>query len=96
LHDELPYAAAVETTSWREQRNGVRIEQTIYVERDGQRGIVLGKGGRQIRQLSRASRVELARMLGRPVHLFLFVKVREGWADDPERYRDLGLTLPRD
>ena len=96
LHDELPYAAAVETTSWREQKNGVRIEQTIYVERDGQRAIVLGKAGRQIRQLSLASRTELARMLGKPVHLFLFVKVREGWADDPARYRDLGLTLPRD
>ena len=96
LHDELPYAAAVETTSWREQKNGVRIEQTIYVERDGQRAIVLGKGGRQIRQLSLASRTELARMLGKPVHLFLIVKVREGWADDPARYRDLGLTLPRD
>ena len=96
LHDELPYAAAVETTSWREQKNGVRIEQTIYVERDGQRAIVLGKGGRQIRQLSLASRTELARMLGKPVHLFLLVKVREGWSDDPARYRDLGLTLPRD
>ena len=96
LHDELPYAAAVETTSWREQKNGVRIEQTIYVERDGQRAIVLGKGGRQIRQLSLASRAELARMLGKPVHLFLLVKVREGWSDDPARYRDLGLTLPRD
>jgi len=96
LHDELPYAAAVETTSWREQKNGVRIEQTIYVERDGQRAIVLGKAGRQIRQLSLASRTELARMLGKPVHLFLLVKVREGWSDDPARYRDLGLTLPRD
>jgi GTPase len=96
LHDELPYAATVETTSWQEQKNGVRIEQTIYVERDGQRAIVLGKGGRQIRQLSLASRAELARMLGKPVHLFLIVKVREGWADDPARYRDLGLTLPRE
>lgn len=96
LHEELPYAATVETTSWREQKNGVRIEQTIYVERDGQRAIVLGKAGRQIRQLSLASRTELARMLGKPVHLFLFVKVREGWADDPARYRDLGLALPRD
>ena len=96
LHDELPYAATVETTSWREQKNGVRIEQTIYVERDGQRAIVLGKAGRQIRQLSLASRAELARMLGKPVHLFLLVKVREGWSDDPARYRDLGLTLPRD
>ena len=96
LHDELPYAAAVETTSWREQKNGVRIEQTIYVERDGQRAIVLGKAGRQIRQLSLASRAELARMLGKPVHLFLRVKVREGWADDPARFSDLGLTLPRD
>jgi GTPase len=96
LHDELPYAATVQTTSWREQQNGVRIEQTIYVERDGQRAIVLGKGGRQIRQLSLASRTELARMLGKPVHLLLVVKVREGWADDPARFSDLGLTLPRD
>ena len=96
LHDELPYSITVETTEWTEQKNGVRIEQTIYVERDGQRAIVLGKGGRQIRQLSLASRTELARMLGKPVHLFLLVKVREGWADDPARYRDLGLTLPRD
>ena len=95
LHDELPYAATVETTSWREQKNGVRIEQTIYVERDGQRAIVLGKAGRQIRQLSLASRAELARMLGKPVHLFLLVKVREGWADDPARFSDLGLPLPR-
>jgi GTPase len=87
LHDELPYAAAVETTSWREQDNGIRIEQTIFVERAGQKSIMLGKGGRQIRQLSLEARKEMARMLGKPVHLFLFVKVREG--GDLERYREL-------
>jgi GTP-binding protein Era len=89
LHDELPYAAAVETTSWREHDNSIRIEQTIFVERDSQKSIVLGKGGRQIRQLSLAARRELARRLGKPVHLFLFVKVRAGWGDHLEPYRHL-------
>jgi len=89
LHDELPYAIAVETTSWREQHNGIRIEQTIFVEREAQKAIVLGKGGRQIRELSLAARTELARMLGRPVHLFLFVKVRARWGEELERYREL-------
>jgi GTPase len=93
LHDELPYAAAVETTSWREQRNGIRIEQTVFVERVGQKSIMLGKGGRQIRQISLEARKEMARLLGKPVHLFLFVKVREG--GDLERYRALmALTKP--
>jgi GTPase len=87
LHDELPYAVAVETTSWREQDNGIRIEQTVFVEREGQKSIMLGKGGRQIRQISLEARKEMARMLGKPVHLFLFVKVREG--GDLERYREL-------
>jgi len=96
LHDELPYMATVETTSWREQGNGVRIEQTIYVERESQKIIMLGKGGMQIRKLSMAARKELASMLQKPVHLFLFVKVRAGWGDDPERYRDLLLTFPKD
>jgi GTP-binding protein Era len=96
LHDELPYAATVETTSWREQKNGVRIEQTIFVERDSQKSIVLGKGGHQIKQLSMEARKELAVILEKPVHLFLFVKVREGWENDPERYRDLGLKFPKD
>jgi GTP-binding protein Era len=96
LHDELPYEITVETTSWVEQKKSVRIEQTIYVERDSQKAIVVGSGGRTIRQLGMEARQELARMLEKPVHLFLFVKVREGWGDDPERYREMGLTFPKD
>jgi GTP-binding protein Era len=96
LHDELPYAATVETTDWKEQKGAVRIEQTIYVERDSQKAIVLGHGGQMIKQLSMESRAELAEILEKPVHLFLFVKVREGWSNDPERYRELGLTFPKD
>jgi GTP-binding protein Era len=96
LHDELPYAATVETSSWLEQKKSVRIEQTIYVERDSQKAIVLGHGGRMIRQLSMLARQELAEILEKPVHLFLFVKVREGWQNDPERYRDLGLAFPKE
>ena len=90
LHDELPYEATVETTSWLEQDKAVRIEQTIYVERDSQKAIVLGNGGRTIQQLSMEARQELAQILEKPVHLFLFVKVRENWGDDPERYREHG------
>jgi len=96
LHQELPYAATVETTDWKEQKGAVRIEQTIYVERESQRAIVLGQAGRMIKQLSMESRAELAEILEKPVHLFLFVKVREGWGDDPERYRELGLSFPKD
>ena len=96
LHDELPYEATVETTSWQEREKSVRIEQTIYVERDSQKAIVLGNGGRMIRQLSMQARQELAQILEKPVHLFLFVKVRQNWGDDPERYRELGLTFPKD
>ena len=96
LHDELPYEATVETTSWQEREKSVRIEQTIYVERDSQKAIVLGNGGRMIRQLSMQARHELAQILEKPVHLFLFVKVRQNWGDDPERYRELGLTFPKD
>jgi len=96
LHDELPYEATVETTSWQERGKSVRIEQTIYVERDSQKAIVLGNGGRMIRQLSMQARQELAQILEQPVHLFRFVKVRQNWGDDPERYRELGLTFPRD
>ncbi|HEX5957846.1 MAG TPA: GTPase Era [Hyphomicrobiaceae bacterium] len=95
LHEELPYQTAVETTSWSEQDNGIHIEQTIYVERDSQKRIVVGKGAAMIKQLSMEARKELSAMLDRPVHLFLFVKVREGWGDDPARYRDLGLTFPK-
>ena len=96
LHDELPYQIAVETTAWTEQGQAVRIEQAIFVERDSQKRIVLGKGGAMIKQLSMESRKELAEILERPVHLFLFVKVREGWGDDPARYRELGLTFPKE
>ena len=96
LHDELPYQATVETTSWLEKGKAVRIEQTIFVERDSQKAIVLGHGGRTIKQLSMQARLELTQILERPVHLFLFVKVRENWGDDPERYRDMGLAFPKD
>lgn len=97
LHDELPYAITVETTDWKDlKKKGVRIEQTIYVERDSQRSIVLGKGGRTIKQISQSSRHELKGIVEREVHLFLFVKVRDAWKDDPERYREMGLEFPKD
>jgi GTP-binding protein Era len=96
LHDELPYQAAVETTSWQERKGAVRIEQTIFVERDSQKRIVLGKGGSMIKAVSTEARKELSQLMERPVHLFLFVKVRESWGDDPARYRDLGLNFPKD
>jgi GTP-binding protein Era len=97
LHDELPYATTVETTSWEERKDGsVRVEQTIFVERDSQKSIVLGKGGRVIRQISMEAREELCRLIEQPVHLFLFVKVREDWGNDPERYRELGLGFPKE
>jgi GTP-binding protein Era len=95
LHDELPYRATVETESWEETKRGVRIGQTIYVERDGQRKIVLGKGGETIKAISMAARKDISEALGRPAHLFLFVKVRENWSDDPERYRAMGMEFPR-
>ena len=96
LHQELPYAATVETERWTEQKDGsVRIEQTIFVERDSQKKIVLGKGGATIKAISMASRHDLAGIVERPVHLFLFVKVRENWGDDPERYREMGIEFPK-
>jgi len=92
LYQELPYAVAVETESWKEHDDGsVRIEQVIYVERASQKGIVLGKKGSRIKSLGEAARKELEEIFERRVHLFLFIKVRENWGDDPERYRDLGL-----
>jgi GTP-binding protein Era len=96
LHDEIPYATTVETIDWKESpKNGsVRVEQVIYVERDSQKKIVLGKGGAAVKAISMASRKELSEILGVPVHLFLFVKVRERWGDDPERYREMGLDYP--
>ena len=97
LHQELPYRSTVETDSWKELRDGsVRIEQTIFVERESQRKIALGKGGQAIRSIGAEARKEIAQLIEKPVHLFLFVKVREGWADDPERYREMGLEFPRD
>ena len=97
LHQELPYQSTVETEAWTERKDGsVRIEQTIYVERDSQKKIVLGKDGRSIRAIGSASRRELSEILERPVHLFLFVKVREHWGDDPERYRAMGLEYPKE
>jgi GTP-binding protein Era len=97
LHQELPYQATVETDVWKDLRGGdVRIEQTIYVERDSQRKIVLGKGGAAIKAIGEAARRELSDILEVKVHLFLFVKVREGWGDDPERYRAMGLEFPRE
>jgi GTP-binding protein Era len=97
LHQELPYQSTVETESWKELRDGsVRIEQTIYVERESQRKIVLGKGGTTIKAIGAAARREIAEIAEKPVHLFLFVKVREGWGDDPERYRGMGLEFPKE
>jgi len=96
LHQELPYMSTVETEAWEQRKDGsVRIEQTIYVERDSQKMIVLGQGGRTIKAISQAARAEIAEAAGCPVHLFLFVKVRENWSDDPERYREMGLEFPR-
>jgi GTP-binding protein Era len=96
LHDELPYSSTVETEAWKElKKNAVRIEQTLYVERESQKKIVLGKGGQTIRSISQAAREDLTEILERPVHLFLFVKVRENWSDDPERYREMGLDFPK-
>jgi GTP-binding protein Era len=97
LHQELPYQSTVETEAWNERPDGsLRIEQTIYVERESQRKIVLGKGGQTIKAIGAAARQEIAALFDRPVHLFLFVKVREGWSEDPERYREMGLEFPKD
>lgn len=95
LHEELPYASHVETESWTENKDGsVRIEQVIYVERASQKKIVIGKNGSVIKAISMAARKELAEITERTVHLFLFVKVRENWGDDPARYREMGLEFP--
>jgi GTPase len=97
LHQELPYRSTVETDVWKELRDGsVRIEQTIFVERESQRKIALGKDGQAIKAIGAEARREIASLIEKPVHLFLFVKVREGWADDPARYREMGLEFPRD
>jgi GTP-binding protein Era len=97
LHQELPYQSTVETDEWRQLKDGsTRIVQTIYVERESQRKIVLGKGGQTIKAIGAEARREIADMIEAPVHLFLFVKVRERWADDPERYRGMGLEFPKE
>ncbi len=97
LHQELPYHSTVETEAWKELRGGdIRIEQTIYVERESQRKIVLGKGGQTIKAIGEAARRDIAEAADAKVHLFLFVKVREGWGEDPERYRAMGLEFPKD
>jgi len=96
LHQELPYQSTVETEVWKELRGAVRIEQTIYVERESQRKIVLGKGGASIKAIGEAARRELEEITEGKVHLFLFVKVREGWGEDPERYRAMGLEFPKE
>ncbi len=97
LHQELPYQSTVETDRWQELKDGsVRIEQTIYVERESQRRIVLGTGGQSIKAIGAAARRAIAEVVEQPVHLFLHVKVRENWADDPERYRGMGLEFPKD
>jgi GTPase len=97
LHQELPYQSTVETDSWTERKDSsVRIEQTIFVERESQRKIVLGKGGATIKSIGADSRKEIAEIVGFPVHLFLFVKVRENWGDDPDRYREMGLDFPKE
>ena len=97
LHQELPYQSTVETNSWKELKDGsVRIEQTIYVERMSQRKIVLGKGGQTIKAIGAEARREIADIAEQPVHLFLFVKVREAWGNDPERYREIGLEFPKE
>ena len=96
LHDELPYQTTVETESWKDQPDGsARIEQTIYVTRDSHKKIVIGEGGRTIKAIGSAARKEIAEAHEAPVHLFLFVKVRANWLDDPERYRAMGLEFPK-
>ena len=96
LHQELPYAITVETENWEEKDDGsARVEQVIFVERDGQKAIVLGHQGSTIKDIGAKARKEMTESFGFKVHLFLFVKVREKWAEDPERYRELGLDYPK-
>jgi GTP-binding protein Era len=96
LHDELPYQATVETDSWKDQPDGsARVEQTVFVTRESHRKIVLGEGGRTIKAIGTAARKDIAEAHGANVHLFLHVKVRENWLDDPERYRAMGLEFPK-
>ena len=97
LHQELPYSSTVETEKWEEKPDGsVRIEQTIYVTREAHKKIVIGEGGRVLKAVGSMARKEIAEEAGQPIHLFLFVKVRENWLDDPERYREMGLDFPKE
>jgi len=94
LHQELPYSLTVETDEWEERKDGsVKINQVIFVERKGHKGIVLGKGGQQVKRVGEAARKDLEKQLNRRVHLFLFVKVRENWREDPDRYKEMGLDF---
>lgn len=93
LQQELPYSIAVETTAWKEQPNGIRIEQTIYIERDSQKSIVLGKNGSMIKKVGESARRELTKLFEQPVHLFLFVKVKQNWTEDRAQYTDWGLDF---
>jgi len=96
LHDELPYQATVETDDWKDLPDGsARIEQTIFVARESHRKIVLGEGGRTIKAIGSAARKDIVQAHGANVHLFLHVKVRENWLDDPERFRAMGLEFPK-
>jgi GTPase len=97
LHDELPYQSTVETELWKDMPDGsARVEQTIYVVREGHKKIVIGEGGRTIKAIGSAARKDIIEAAEQNIHLFLFVKVRDNWADDPERYREMGLTFPKD
>jgi GTP-binding protein Era len=97
LHDELPYASAVVTESWKDQKDGsVRIDQVIFVERDGQKAIVIGKGGQTIKKIGELARSEMEEIFSRRVHLFLHAKVSERWGEDPAHYTELGLDFPKE
>lgn len=96
LHDELPYQTTVETDAWKDMPDGsIRVEQTIFVTREGHKKIVIGEGGRTIKSIGSAARADIGEAAEAKVHLFLFVKVRENWGDDPERYREMGLEFPK-
>lgn len=97
LHQELPYALTVETEKWEERKDGsARIEQVIYIERESQKKILIGKGGQSLKTIGQLAREEMMELFGHKVHLFLFVKVRENWGDDRERFREMGLNFPTD
>ncbi len=96
MRQELPYALTVETENWKDQKNGsARIDQVIFVEREGQKKIVIGEGGAMLKKVGAAARQEMEKQFERRVHLFLFVKVRGDWGDDPERYEAMGLEFPK-